>query len=77
MPVAAASLLIAYSSPGPMTDEVMIGDRPLAWKVAETTPNPSGRKCSKDDLRTYAGRYYFENRAARLRYLDRYRHCLA
>jgi hypothetical protein len=61
----------------PMADEVMIGDQPLAWTIAETTPNRAGRKCSKDDLVTYAARYYFENRAARLRYLGRYRHCLA
>jgi hypothetical protein len=60
-----------------MADEVMIGDRPLPWRVAETTPNLSGRKCSKDDLRTYAGRYYFEHQAAARRYLEKYKHCLA
>ncbi len=55
------------SSADPLADEVMIGDRPLAWKAAETTPNPAGRRRSKDDL----------HRAVRLRYLEPYRHCVA
>jgi hypothetical protein len=75
--IVAACFLTACSSLDPLSDEVLLGDRPLAWRVAETTPNAAGRRCSKDDLETYAGRYYFENRAARLRYLERYQHCLA
>jgi hypothetical protein len=72
----AACFLVACNSPDRRSDEVLLGDRPLAWRVAETTPNAAGRKCSKDDLETYAARYYFENRAARLRYLERYQHCV-
>jgi hypothetical protein len=60
-----------------MSDEVMIGDQPLPYTVAAVTPNLSGRRCSKDDLPTYAARLPFEHRAARLRYLERYRHGLA
>lgn len=75
----AAFLLIQASAcaADPMADEVMIRDYPLGYRVAEVTPNLSGRKCSKDDILTYAKRYHFEHQAAAVRYVDRYKHCQA
>jgi hypothetical protein len=57
--------------------EVMIGDRPLAWRVAKITPNRAGRKCPTDSLLKYARQYHFDFQGAATRYTEKYAHCLA